>query len=159
MPSMQTLQVGDSYRAPASSAAQAERVFARPGEIIWTRNDWSSPVGVLHSLGTTRRESHVNGLSFIWAHVNVPELFLGHRATILLLQGTPLSRLLLPGEFQIYTGETRVNVGHVVLRVDPWNYWRPRPTLTGLVLASLGEIPAELSAADVLGALAADSAT
>lgn len=160
MSDMQTLQDGSSHDAGAASNTEAEGILQSSNEIVWARRDWDKPLGVFHSATSVRRTSSVGGASFHWVRIRIPELLLGHRATILLLQGMSLSKLLIPNhEWQLAGTETRVELGHIVLRVDPWEYWRPRPTLTGLVIASLGEIPAELLAADVLAALAADSAT
>lgn len=160
MPDMQTLQDGSSHSSGASSDTEAQGILEGPGEIIWARRDWDKPLGVFHSATSAPRVSNVGGLSFSWVRIHVPQLLLGHRAAILLLQGMSLTKLLIPNhEWRLPNSETRVELGHLVLRVDSWEYWHSRPALTGLVLASLHKIPAELAAADVLGALAADSAT
>jgi hypothetical protein len=157
---MQTLQVGSSLSAAAASANSAEGFQQSSNEIVWARRDWAFPLGSFHAVKSVRRTATVGTTTFDWVRIFIPQLFLGHRAAILLLQGMSLTKLLIPNhEWRVSECEWPFEIGHLVLRVDSWEYWRQRPVLTNLVLAGLGEIPAELSAVDVLGTLAADSAT
>lgn len=156
---MQTTLNGSSNSATPEAASPSQGIFLSSNEIVWARRDWATPVGLFPLADWTRRTTVVGSSLLTWVRIAVAQLWLGHRATVLLLQGMPLSQLLIPNhEWRIEGCEKPFEVGHLVLRVDSWEYWRPRPVLTNLVLASLGDIPAELSAAEVLGALAADSA-
>lgn len=92
-----------------------------------------------------------------WVRIDIPELVLERGAALLLLQGIQLTQLLIPNH-TVELGETRVQLAHLILRVDPWEMWRPVSVLTNLVLAQLGEVPPGISPTEVLAALAADSA-
>jgi hypothetical protein len=92
-----------------------------------------------------------------WVRIDIPELVLERSAALLLLQGMQLTQLLIPNH-SVELGETRTQLGHLILRVDPWQVWRPVPVLANLVLAQLGEVPPGLSPTEVLAALVSDSA-
>lgn len=160
MPELQESDVGGDDGAGAQGAGSAQGLFENHREMIWSRSDWARPVGWLPEINTDLRRSEVRGLQFHWYRVDVPLLRLSHNAALLMLQGKRLGEVLIPNHSVRVPDTERpgVPVAHVLLRVDPWEYWRSVPTLTGLVLARLGELPAGLGSAEVLAALAQDSA-
>ena len=92
-----------------------------------------------------------------WSRVRIDSLWLSRKSALLLLQGMPLGKLLIPNHELRHAGASPAPAGHVLLRVDSWEVWRSQPVLTNLVLANLGKIPDELDPKEVLGALASDS--
>ncbi len=160
MPELQESDAGSDVGSGAQSTRATQRVFQNHREMIWSRTDWAQPVGWLPSLSTERCTSEVRELKFQWVKVSVPLLRLSHNTTLLMLQGKRLSELLIPNHAVRLPDQPPpgVPVAHVLLRVDPWEYWSSTPTLTGLVLARLGELPAGLSSSEVLAALVQDSA-
>lgn len=104
-----------------------------------------------------RWRTHVHGKWLSWMRIDIPELVLERGAALLLLQGMQLTQLLIPNH-SVELGETRTQLAHLILRVDPWEMWRPVATLTNLVLAQLGEVPPGISPTELLAALASDSA-
>ena len=158
MPDLQTSHDAGAYCATIATAASASGILRDTGRIEWCRADWAIPVGVLAKLHVTPKLTRVGDVTFNWTRVHIPALWLGYRATLLLLQGQPLSSILLPGHTLRAPHMASAPAGHVLLRVDPWEYWAARPCLSGLVLANLHEeLPLALTPEEVLGALAADS--
>jgi len=155
---MQTVHDGSADSSAASPAPGAQGIREVTRDIDWFRLDWGVPVGTLPSLRVTHREYACEGASFTWLFIEVPKLYLGHKAALLLLQGQSLSRILIPNhEFRAQGVEARASIGHVLLRVDPWEYWRSRPFLTGLQLAHLHEVPAQLKPEEVLSILVTET--
>jgi hypothetical protein len=159
MPNLQTLHTEGEIRPATASPAAPEGLLEGAGEIDWYRTDWGRSAGTITSFSFTRRTYECGSLSFIWGLVEIPVLHLEHKAALLLLQGQKLTDILIPNH-ELRQGAQRLAgpIGHVLLRVDPWKYWQSRPTLTGLKLAYLREIPDELAPAEVLGILVAGSA-
>lgn len=109
----------------------------------------------------TLKRSSVRGNWFTWQAIRIRRLRLSQQAALLLLQGQALSAILIPNHLArppLLSGMEPLTLGHVLLRVAPWEYWRPVPILEDLVIAKLGELPDGLSASEVLAALAQDSA-
>lgn len=163
MPQMQTTFSGDQQSATAARASASDRLFKNPGGLTWYRSDWSSPLGKFNELNAAVKSSLVGDHWVEWNWIEIPELLLERSAALLLLQGMPLSQLLIPNHMVGYTldpavGELRDQLAHLILRVDPWEVWRPTPRLTGLVLAKLGEVPRGVTPTELLAALASDSA-
>lgn len=147
-----------SHSPGTAPAYSSERVLCHPDEVVWHRRDWGQPVGAFMHMTSRHVISHVRDVPVNWLRISVAELWLGHRATLLLLQGEPLSNILMPGHELRHSTVQSVPVGHLLLRVDPWEYWRPRSVLTGLVFANLyEELQKGLAPMEVIGALAADS--
>lgn len=147
-----------SHSPGAAPAYSSERVLCHPDEVVWHRRDWGQPVGAFMHMTSRHVVSYVRDVQIDWLRIHVAELWLGHRATLMLLQGEALSKILMPGHVLRHPLVHELPVGHVLLRVDPWEYWRPRPVLTGLVFANLyTDLQGSLEPMEVLGALAADS--
>lgn len=157
MSQMQTLQDADHASAGAAAAARAGGLFESAGQIVWRRSDWPRPVASFNVLQTTQRRTQVRDKWVDWVQVEIPELLLERSAALLLLQGERLSQLLIPNH-SIEVGGTRMSIAHLLLRVDPWEVWRPAPCLTGLMLAQLGSVPTGIAPTELLAALASDSA-
>ena len=159
MSHLQTLQDVGVCRAGTSPLTATERILVDPGEVKWMRTDWMNPVGAFIHSTTRFRTVEVREHKINWTSVEIDEFWLGHQAALLLLQGMPLSNLLIPNHRLVHADfERPLQVAHVVLRVRPWEYWRARPVLQGLMLVALGDIPDGLSPSEVLAALAFDSA-
>lgn len=159
MSSLQAPQHEDHFGPRAPSPPSCEGFLRAPGEVVWARTDWARPVGVFFRLSVAAHETSVDGQLLQWNAFEVEELWLSRHAAFLLLQGMPLSQILIPNHrIEHPSFEEPLHAGHIVLRTEPWKYWLPQPKLTGLVVAQLGEIPDGLSSADVLGALARASA-
>jgi len=154
---MQEVLAQDHQGARATAPATAEGLFKSPGQVIWRRSDWPNPVASFDFMQTAAMRANVQGKWLSWMRVDIPELVLERTTALLLLQGKSLSQLLIPNH-SVELGETRVQLAHLLLRVDPWEPWRPVSRLTGLVLAQLGEVPAGISPTELLAALVSDSA-
>jgi len=162
MPELQESHADDHGRASSASNALCEGFCPASGEVTWARTDWESPVGFFKNLKVQSRRVVVRDVTLDWVKVEFPRIRLAHKAALLLLQGQALSAILIPnhvlrlpspdGAYMDYTA------GHVLLRCNPWDYTLPVPELTGVVIAKLGEIPDGISSAEVLAALAHDSA-
>ena len=162
MPQMQTSLAGDSRSPAAARASTSEGLFKSPGGLIWYRSDWPRPVASFNEVSTVALSSPVRGEWVQWTRIEIPELLLERAAALLMLQGMPLSQLLIPNHSIGYrptpdAEEVRMQLAHLLLRVDPWDVTRAVPRLTGLVLAQLGKLPLGLQPTEVLAALAADS--
>lgn len=153
---MQEVLAEDRAGAGAAAPATTEGLFKSPGQIIWRRSDWPNPVASFSNMSTESMRAHVNGKWLSWVRIDIPELVLERGAALLLLQGKSLSQLLIPNH-SVELGETHVQLAHLLLRVDPWEPWRPVSRLTGLVMAQLGEVPAGISPTEMLAALISDS--
>lgn len=150
----------ESHSSPgATYSAAGERLGEGTHKVTWGRADWAHPVGYFDEVITARKFSTLRGISFTWELVHLPLFWLEHRTAILLLQGQPLTALLIPNQ-SVCTpqGSEMRQFAHVLLRADPWEYWRSAPQLTNLKFARLGEIPAGLSSSEVLAELAERSA-
>jgi len=160
MSSLQTLLDENTSRASARSPSTPEGILEGAGEIEWYRTDWGRAAGTMPSYSMRRIAHASRSISFFWDLVEIPELYLCHKAALLLLQGQKLSSILIPNH-ELRRGVYRSGdpVAHVLLRVDPWDYCLPSPVLTGLKLAHLSEIPEELAPMEVLEILVAGSAT
>jgi hypothetical protein len=163
MSNLQEVHYGGKVCTTVSSNSISDRVFENPKGIEWFRTDWGQPVGTFNSYRITSINS-IRG--FTWELIEIPTLWLRHRATMLLLQGQKLSDILIPNHEirsieELPTGYLNLVkfIGHILLRVDPWEYWRSRPLLTGLKLARLGDIPDNLSSEKVLEILVAESSS
>lgn len=154
MPELQTSDTPHYFRATATDTASREGLRENPHEVVWARTDWEKPVGHFTDLSVEAMRSTLHDQSFFWSAVRIASLQLSHRAALLLLQGQPLSGILVPNHFILGSDGSRQQLGHVLLRVDPWRYWLPSPVLTGLVLARLGELPDGVSSSEVLAELA-----
>lgn len=154
---MQEVLVEDCEGSGNSAPATSEGVFTCPGQIVWRRSDWPSPVASFNDMSTERIRTQVQDKWLSWVRVDLPELVLERSAALLLLQGIQLTQLLIPNH-SVEVGATRTQLAHLILRVDPWEMWRPIPKLTNLVLAKLGEVPLGISPTEVLAALVSDSA-
>lgn len=160
MSHLQTLQDVGAVRPSAGASAADQGILVSPGEIRWTRLDWAQPVGAFVNCTTTPRTSRVLDSVLEWNAVCIDELWLSHKAALLLLQGAKLSDVLVPNHRIVHPMlGASLQIAHVVLRVDPWQYWLPRPVLRNLMVATLGPIPLGLSSSEVLAALAFDSAS
>lgn len=162
MPQMQTSLAGDSRSPAATRSSATERLFAYPGNLIWYRSDWPSPVASFNEINATSRRSPVRGEWVRWSRIEIPELLLERAAALLLLQGMKLSQLLIPNHSIGYrptpgADEVRTQLAHLVLRTNPWDSTGPVPRLTGLVLAQLGPVPRGIQPTELLAALATDS--
>lgn len=145
--------------AGAASTPAGEGLGEGAHPITWGRADWARPVGYFNEVHVKRQFSTVRGMSFTWELVHVPLFWLEHRAAVLLLQGQPLTALLIPNQaVRAPGGPVMQQFAHVLLRTDPWEFWGSAPQLTNLKFARLGEIPAGLSSAEVLAELAELSA-
>jgi hypothetical protein len=135
--------------------------FKSPGGLTWYRSDWPSPVATFNDLSSVAMSSPVRSEWVQWNRIEIPELLLERAAALLMLQGMKLSQLLIPNHSVGCTdpsvGDRRVQLAHLILRVDPWDVARPVPRLTGLVLANLGPVPRGIQPTELLAALAADS--
>lgn len=159
MSDLQTLHLDDRQSPRARAHTGTERVLGSTNEVKWLRTDWEYPVGCLTDLRTTERVSVIRGERLHWVLVEIAELWLTQKAALLLLQGMQLSKILIPNHTLVAPGDLAYNqIAHLLLRVDPWQYWQSAPSLTGLVLAKLGAVPPGFSPSEVLGALAHDSA-
>jgi hypothetical protein len=128
--------------------------------MMWLRRDWNVPVGTFSSFTTRQQQANVDGHLLRWWSFKVDRLHISHRSAMHLLQGRTLSDLLLPSHYiQKDGGEYFGEVGQLVLRVDPWNYWLPRPVVTGLTVVTVELPPQELALEKVLEALVAASAS
>lgn len=157
---MQTQQDAGENGASATSAATAKRILNDTDNMMWSRRDWDVPVGTFAEFTTKRHCTRVGGHSLQWWSFRVDRLHLSHRSALHLLQGLSLSSLLLPSHCVQKADSSEVfgEVGQLVLRVDPWRYWLPRPVVTGLVVVTM-ELPLqELALEKVLEALVAASA-
>lgn len=157
MSQMQEVHAQNFEGTGASVAAAAEGLFESPGALVWRRKDWAEPVGSCSVVDLTHKRTKAAGRWVSWARVSIPELTLERGAALLLLQGQSLSRVLIPNHELVAPSGT-YQVAHLLLRVDPWELWRPVPRLTGLVLARLGEVPMGIPPTELLASLAADSA-
>lgn len=159
MSQLQTLLDENTPCASAGSPATSEGLLEGAGEIDWYRTDWGRAAGTIMSFSFLRRTYERDSLKFSWGLVEIPALYLCHKAALLMLQGQKLSDILIPNH-ELRQGANRLAgpLGHVLLRVDPWQYWQSRPVLTGLKLAHLAEIPEELAPMEVLEILVAGSA-
>lgn len=164
MSELQTSHPGSELSPAALPSATCQGFHQSPGEVAWHRKDWGqSPVGYFSSVSVTNRVSVVRDLKLKWAAVRIERLRLAQRASLLLLQGQALSSILIPNHYivvedQVIGERHEHQLGHVLLRVDPWRYWLPVPELTGLLIAKLGEIPDGISSSEALAALIQDSA-
>lgn len=162
MPELQESQLTRDVSTEPTATETCEGFQPVAGEIALERTDWFDPVGYFKGLEFERVESVVREMRFEWVRVRIDEFHLGHRATLLLLQGERLSSILIPNHHVQMPGrpDVVVQVGHVLLRVAPWEYWAGvrGPILRDLVIAKLGEIPRGLGSTEVLAALAQDSA-
>lgn len=159
MSELQASHFDDQERSRARADTRTERVLGSTNEVAWLRTDWEHPVGFLSELHTTTCVSVIRGERMRWAMVAIPELWLTQKAALLLLQGMALSKILIPNHGLLAPGDpVRHQVAHLLLRVDPWQYWQSAPSLTGLVLARLGAVPPGVGPSEVLGALVHDSA-
>jgi hypothetical protein len=130
---------GGPYRPIAASP---EGVLEGPQRIALRRTDWIEPVGYFDSVS---QERFSTGL-LDWARVDIPEFRLSRMASILLLQGKKLGDILVPNHYvQVEGSEGGAPLFHLLVKVDQWKYWEPPPRLTNMVLASLLEVPEELS--------------
>jgi hypothetical protein len=155
MPELQESVTRSDGDAREAQAASAQGLGESPDRIVWGRSDWAKPVGYFNETQFRRVHSKVRGFTFSWELVRIPEFWLEHRAAVLLLQGRALTALLIPNQkIQIPSAPPHAFFAHVLLRVDPWEYWQPAPKLTNLVFARLGDLPIELSSAEVLAELA-----
>lgn len=158
MSKLQESQPSSELVAAAVPSTTCEGFRQSANDIVWHRRDWGqNPVGHLNTIETERRTSVVRDLKFSWIAIQVPKLRLTQRSALLLLQGQALSSILIPNHF-IKFQATETQLGHVLLRVDPWKYWLSVPELTGLLIAKLGEIPDGISSSEALAALVQDSA-
>lgn len=159
---MSELQESVTHGDELTSAAAhplCEGFRPAPGEIIWRRTDWKTPVGFFDTMQMKRMRSQVRGMYFTWARVDFPRIRLAHKAALMLLQGQALSAILIPNHLlENPLNEFTYTAGHVLLRCDPWQYHLAVPELTGVTIAKLGEIPDGIGAAETLAALAQDSA-
>lgn len=159
---MQTAHDAGANRPRTTSPPSAQGLLPHTDLLSWERTDWARPVGSFAHIVAMRKTSTVGNVSFSWVLTKISHLWLGHLAAMHLLQGMPLNELLIPnhvlrGSHMPPELDHPAQAGHLVLRVDPWQCWRPRPVLTGLVLAVLPDEIAGLSTEEVLGALATDS--
>lgn len=157
MSNLQTTQLANHQGPDGPTPAPTEGLLTGPGEVRWERTDWGEPVGFFEeaSLDIEPRDDTVHGHVLKWNKIHISSFRLGHRASLLLLQGMSLTSILLPNQLVRFPAYSLpVQVAHLVLRVDPWKFWQPAPRLTGLVMASLIDIPAELADDEVLSALA-----
>lgn len=157
MSQMQTILAEGDASADGSGPSCTKGVFASPGEVIWYRSDWASPVASFSDVKVTRTRSKIRDRWVHWACVRIPELNLERTAALQLLQGMSTTQLLIPNHYVLF-GEHRQQLAHQVIRVDSWEFWRPVPRLTGLVLANLADVPRGVHPTEVLASLAADSA-
>lgn len=161
MPSMQAQQDASSNGTSFTGAATAQRILHDTDNMMWSRRDWDVPVGTFAAFRTVQHDSVVEGHLLRWWSFRVEKLHVSHRAAMYLLQGLSLSDLLLPSHYVQRADGSEVfgEVGQLVLRVDPWNYWLPRPVVTGLTVATVELPPPELALEKVLEALVAASAS
>lgn len=145
--------------SPGEAGASAgEGLRESAYRMIWGRVDWARPVGYWRNEKSLRMTSTIRGLFFTWTLLRINKFWLEHRTALLLLQGRPLTALLIPNQ-SIRTEWNPAHppvhdFAHVLLRTDPWEFWQSAPALTNLVLAKLDDIPAGLSSAEVLAELA-----
>jgi hypothetical protein len=161
VPSMQAQQDAGSNSTAFTDAATAQRILHDTDNMMWSRKDWNVPVGTFSAFQTKQHDTSVEGHLLRWWSFKVDRLHLSHRATMYLLQGISLSNLLLPSHYiqKMDGSEVFGEVGQLVLRVDPWNYWLPRPVVTGLTVVTVELPPRELALEKVLEALVAASAS
>lgn len=161
MSELQESKPSDLRDTASTSVAICKGFFADPGEVILERTDWVNPVGFFMDPTVSLKKSVVRGESFEWYAVRIKRLRLSQQAALLLLQGQPLSSILIPNNRArppLASGMEPINLGHVLLRVAPWEYWRPVPVLEDVVIAKLGDLPEGISSSEVLAALVQDSA-
>ncbi len=159
MPQVQEV-LAENHEGSATTGAEApQRLFKNPGIARWLRADWASPVGTLRDVVVTIKRSKVSQGWLTWRLVHIPEFLLERRAALLLLQGQRLSDILIPNhQLDIGLGQVPFPIAHQILRVDPFEAWRPVPRLTNLALAYLEDVPAGARPTEVLAVLATDSA-
>lgn len=143
--------------AGGATSTTAEGLFKCPGQVVWKRSDAVYPIASFNLMSTRHMRARVADKWMSWIKVDIPELELERASALLLLQGMSLTQLLIPNH-TVEMGETRLQLAHLILRVDPWEMWRPPPKLTGLVLAQLGAVPPGVSPTALLAALVSDSA-
>lgn len=163
MPIVQEIPYAGADSARVADTGVTPRFLGGAHALSWNRLDWNVPVGAFSDFKSCRHELEVEGVALVWWSFTIAEFYLGHRAAMFLLQGQRLSDLLLPSHcVSRATADGSVThygeVGQLLLRVDPWEYWRPRPALTGLRLATVEAVPSGLAYEKVVGALAAASA-
>lgn len=159
MSQLQTVLNESPIGTSTGATPSAEGVLEGPREIEWFRTDWGRAAGTIPAYSIRRIAHASEEASFFWGLLEIPVLYLCHKSAVLLLQGQKLSSILIPNhEFRNGPHRTKGPVAHVLLRVDPWEYWKSRPVLTGLKLACLAEIPAGLAPDRVLEILIAGSA-
>ncbi len=155
---MQKVQDDDPHRPAGEATSGTAWVGQGPeGVARWTRRDWATAVGWLPKVSFTLREQETSFGLLSWTRVEIPEFYLGHRASLLLLQGLKLGDLLVPNH-ELLTPEGEVlQVAHLFLGVDPWIPYEVPVVLRNLKLASLDALPLGLESPAVLDILVRDA--
>ena len=159
MPDLQESEASSDRRASASGAPAAQGLGESTDQVIWGRVDWPKPVGHFTEFSSTPMVSVFDGQPVAWKLIKIRRFSLEHRAALLLLQGRPLNALLIPNQAVRIASRPDLPAihgwAHVLLRVDPWQFWLPQPELTNIAFARLvDEIPAGVAPAVVLAELA-----
>lgn len=159
MSTMQGAQYEGHGSPDSEGPAAAGRLFEDPREMKWCRRDWDQPVASFVNFHTSQRRSVFrDGSQMKWLHVQIPTLYLSRRASLLLLQGMRTNDLLIPNHEVRVAGAAPAQVAHLLVRAAPWHFWYPVPALHDLHLALLGDVPPGIHQAEVLAALAEDTA-
>lgn len=136
---MQTQSDASDQRPAPTLAFSTSGLFQDTYRVAWGRRDWKSLVGMLDDFQHVRYTHD----GYVWQMAKIPRLRLSHTASMFLLQGMQLKHLLLPNYYvQVSSGSiTDAPWGDVLLRVDPWDFRKPIPELTNLVVADFLSIP------------------
>lgn len=155
---MQKAQDDGPHSSAGETASAAAWVGQGPeGVARWRRRDWATAVGWLPHISFLAREQETERGVLCWTRVEIPELYLGHRAGLLMLQGFKLGDLLIPNHELLTPEGDALQVAHLFLGVDPWRPYEAPAVLRNLKLASLDALPLGLEPHAVLDILVRDA--
>lgn len=147
---MQTLQNESHVGAEEAEAPTAEGLLEGSNELRLCRTDWAQPVGWFYSINHVGVQEE----GFSWTRIDIPAFYLGHTASLLLLQGRKLGDILVPNHYIYLQGRDAGPFFHLIVKVDPWDYTLTPPHLTHLTLASVSGLPEGIDDQEVLSAIA-----
>lgn len=158
---MQTFHVEDNNRPVCSIRPRPEGICTSPEQVVeqyaWRRHDWPKPLATFDTVEifvrTIKVREHVLDVDLL----HFSPLRVGHTAALRILQGQTLSNLLVPNHYIAQAGRDEGEpYGHLIVQHDAWLPWASPPTLTGLVMARLYDVP-DVPADEVLAAVIACS--
>ena len=144
----------EGQRGTFSTQASSSEGFQQGSDrVIWkiVNIRWSSPVGE-GSFQITNKQTMSSFGPVVWEQWSTPRLLLGQTASLLILQGAPISKLFEGVRFE--NREEGSASGHfLLLKGDLSETWHAPMTLNDVVLARVLDYPSAMTFVELLGHL------